>query len=421
MKRRIITWLTKKERLEKYPFLRRFFWKRGPIYREMEQRAALMRQKEVITVVFLALDLPCWKCDSVFRLMQKHSRFRPIIWIVPELQIQDDDEKVRKLDEVVDYFETNQYAYVKDCSLEQLRERFNPDIIFLSKPYDGITLWNICDFDRELVCYIPYAFQGAKSDGLLYGGENVVWRNFYTTRSIFKIAQDCMVNAGANIALVGAPMSDVYLYDSYSETSSNVWKTMPVRCTRVIWAPHWSIGNASWFNVSAFLEVAEGMCQIAVKYSDRIQFAFKPHPLLRDTLYQHPEWGKERTDSYYDFWAKLPNSQLETGLYSELFKQSDAMIHDCGSFISEYLLVDKPCMYITRDGAYNGFNDETLQALACYYKGKNVEAVDKFLQRLLSNAPDIMARKRKQFRDKYLVPPHGKSCAENVIECILNG
>jgi DivIVA domain-containing protein len=63
--------------------------------------------------------------------------------------------------------------------------------------------------------------------------------------------------------------------------------------------------------------------EFAEKYADRIQWAFKPHPLLRDTLYQHPDWGKERTDAYYGRWESMPNTQLETGAYVELFKQSD--------------------------------------------------------------------------------------------------
>ncbi len=421
MKQRIISWLIKKKRLKKYPSLRRFFWKRGTIYRDMERRAAAMRQKDIITVVFMVIDLPCWKSDSVYQMMKNHPRFFPIIWVVPELQVKDEDERLRKREEAIKHFQTLQYTCEENCTLEQLREKYNPDIIFLSKPYDGITPWNKRDFDKELICYIPYTFQVVTSDGMLYGDENIIWRNFYASANICKEAQDCMTNAGANVYQVGAPMADAYLGHSCSVHSKKVWKAMPGHYKRVIWAPHWSIGSVSWFNVATFLEVAEGMRELAEKYKDSIQFAFKPHPLLRDTLYQHPDWGKERTDAYYAFWANSSNSQLETGTYSELFKQSDAMIHDCGSFITEYLFVDKPCMYLMRDDAYTGFNQDALLALDCYYKGKDINDIDIFLQRLLQGAEDIMASPRKKYRKQHLVPPHGKSCAENVIDLILNG
>lgn len=34
--------------------------------------------------------------------------------------------------------------------------------------------------------------------------------------------------------------------------------------------------------------------------------------------------------------------------YVDLFKQSGEMIHDCGSFIMEDMLVNMPCMYLQK-------------------------------------------------------------------------
>lgn len=90
------------------------------------------------------------------------------------------------------------------------------------------------------------------------------------------------------------------------------------------------------------------MVTFAQKYKDKVQIVFKPHPMLYRTLCEHSEWGKERTDAYYSMWNNMSNTQLEEGDYTELFMQSDAMIHDCGSFILEYLAVDKPCMFLKK-------------------------------------------------------------------------
>ena len=35
--------------------------------------------------------------------------------------------------------------------------------------------------------------------------------------------------------------------------------------------------------------------------------AFKPHPLLKERLYQHLEWGLERTNTYFERWNELNN------------------------------------------------------------------------------------------------------------------
>ena len=418
MKRRIVAWLTKEERLRKYPFLRRFFWKRGKYYRQLEERAARMREKEVITVAFMVLDLPCWKCDSVFRLMQQHPRFRPIIWIVPELQIKDVDEQQRNLLKMREFFVQRNYPVAELYTLEQMRAEYSPDIVFLAKPYGGTTHWDAWSMDQELVCYVPYCFQNGKQEDFLFGQENHLWRNFYATSGTRRICEQLMANAAANVVVTGSPSEDSFLCPPCSQDAPS-WKNCGAGMKKIIWAPHWSIMGESWFKVATFLEVSEGMLHLAEKYADCVQWAFKPHPLLRDALYQHPDWGKERTDAYFERWAAMPNTQLETGNYEALFKQSDAMVHDSGSFIMEYLLVDKPCMYLLASAGFSDFNEDTLQALACYQKGKSAADVELFLLDLLQGKPDAMSRARSRYRKRCLIPPGGQSAAQNILHAIL--
>lgn len=420
LKQRIQAWLMKEERLQRHPFLRRLLWKRGARYRFMEQRAAQIRKKEVITVAFMALDLPCWKNDSLFRLMLSHPRFRPVIWIVPELQIKDEDERQRKLDEMRRQFAEWNYPVADMYSLEQMRAEYAPDIVFLAKPYCAATPWTSWDMDEELVCYVPYCYINTNGKSFLYGQENNVWRNFYATRGIQKLASSLMSNGGSNVVVSGAPIADAFLYQE-SDGTAQVWKACKPGMKRIIWAPHWSVNADSWFNVATFLDVADGMLELVEKYADQIQWAFKPHPLLRDTLYLHPDWGKERTDAYYERWESMPNSQLETGAYELLFKQSDAMVHDSGSFILEYLLVDKPCMYLQREEGFSQFNEDTIQALRCYQKGSSVAEIEQFLLGLLHGAPDVHAAARERYRKQYLIPPGGESVSQNIINAILKG
>ena len=416
----IVQWLTREERLKRHPFLRRFFWKRGPVYRAISQRQAVLRQKDVITVTFMVLNLPCWKCDSLFRLMQQHPRFRPIIWLVSELQIADAAELQRNLEQMRAFFAEKGYPVAEMYSLEQLREEFAPDIVFLAKPYPSVTLWNARNMDRELVCYVPYCFQNGESEDFLYGQENHVWRNFYSSAALRKRCVQIMANAAENVVVTGAPFTDAFFFPE-PEKSKCAWKNCSPGMKKIIWAPHWSVGGDSWFKVATFLDVAEDMLRLAEQYADRVQWAFKPHPLLRDTLYRLPGWGRERTDAYYERWASMPNTQLETGDYLDLFKQSDAMVHDSGSFIMEYLLVDKPCMYLLAKDAFSDFNQDTRQALDCYRKGSSAADIERFVLDLLENRPDVMAPLRSRYRKSVLRPPGGRSAAQNIIRAILKG
>jgi hypothetical protein len=60
-------------------------------------------------------------------------------------------------------------------------------------------------------------------------------------------------------------------------------------------------------------------------------------------LEQDPNWGSEKTTAYYDKWDNLDNGQFKSGDYVDLLT-SDALIHDCGSFMAEYLVVGKPAL-----------------------------------------------------------------------------
>lgn len=368
----------------------------------------------------MVLDLPCWKCDSVFRLMQQHPRFRPIIWIVPEPQIKSEEERQRALEEMRSYFSAQHYPVAELYTLEQMRSEYAPDIVFLAKGSVVATVYDARMMSQELLCYVPYCFQNSTRLDFNYGQENQVWRNFYTTRGIKRLAGSVMVNGGSNVTVVGSPVVDNYKTHAETVTRS-VWRSGAESVKRIIWAPHWSVSDESWFPVATFLDVADGMLQLAKKYSDRLQWAFKPHPLLRDTLYRHPDWGKKRTDVYFGAWAELPNAQLETGAYVDLFKQSDAMVHDSGSFIMEYLLVNKPCLYLKRNGGFQDFNEDTRHALDCYRKGASVSDVEEFILDLLQGAPDEKEEMRTRYIKKYLLPPGGKTSAQLIVDEILNG
>lgn len=167
-----------------------------------------------------------------------------------------------------------------------------------------------------------------------------------------------------------------------------------------------------------FLELADDMLQIAHDYRDRVHFAFKPHPKLRFTLEQQPGWGVEKTDAYYKTWQEMPNGQLELGVYTDLFKQSDAMLHDCGSFSVEYLFMDKPCMYLQKEDR-GVMNQMTRDAVACHEAGKTGREIREFIDGSVLGNSDPMRAKRAAFREKYLLPPNGCSAAQNIIRAIL--
>lgn len=385
-------------------------------HQERKIQLDFIRQKKKIVVVFQVWNLGKWKCDSVYRAMTKSERFEPIIWIANQSNTSVQSCAVFKK-ELELYFKKRNYNFVIASTWSELEQFASPDITFIQEPYDfPINLPP--NTNNRLLCYVRYGLPNTLTQEgtnfflhnftLFYFGENTIVATEFA---------EIMQNKGRNIVVTGHPIVD-YLMER-EEGMPSVWKKTGKELKKVIWAPHWTIEQQSFFSVSTFLSLADVMVSLAIKYKDSIQFAFKPHPNLYDALCSHSAWGKQKTDAYYEIWATMENSQLENGEYRNLFQQSDAIIHDCGSFILEYMLVGKPCMYLSRGDTEHLFNNMNLEALRCYTIGKTKEDIETFIQEQVIGDYDPYAEKRKAFCEKYLIPPHGKTAAENIIDAIL--
>ena len=164
------------------------------------------------------------------------------------------------------------------------------------------------------------------------------------------------------------------------------------------------------------------MIELARKYEDSLQFVFKPHPKLLTELYAHPDWGKQRTDDYYHLWQTMPNTQLMTGEFINLFKSSDAMIHDCGSFMVEYLFVDKPVLYVNQhpDMLRESLPQLGKLAIDAHYMASDLEQINTFVNQVVLGGNDTKQQARKLFYDRYLLPSHNEGVGEFIYHDICN-
>lgn len=390
---------------------------------QLEKLRQLLRERPV-RVAFQVAQLSKWKSESVLQLMLQDARFAPFIWCVPvggSLHLRNLAEHERETNLILNYFNargihTCTYASIADFPAEE-----RPDLIFIHEAYDYIfRSESYRGLDRELLCYVPYCFHNT-TDAMEFNGigNNAALFNFYENDSISKLGASLACNKGRNNAVSGCPLADVFLHEG--KNAAPAWKDCGAQMKKVIWAPHWTItAETCWFVSGTFLKNAEAMTELAEQYADRIQFAFKPHPHLYLQLCKHPDWGKEKTDAFYRRWAEMPNTQLAEGDYVGLFMQSDAMVHDSGSFILEYLFADKPAMFLREGAGYGDYNDMTLDALKSYHKGLVKADIEDFLQRCVLGAEDPLAATRRAMREKYLLPPNGKTAAENILDALLH-
>lgn len=384
-----------------------------------------IRRQDKVCVLFLPMNAAMWNYDKVLAKLDSHELFKTLIVTTPSVlnskHQNDVDQRgiVVRLTgvrcEVIKGFDckTNAWISIKN---------FKPDIIFYTQPYDGLVpiqyeYWNNLG---SLFCYSPYGFMLSDAkwswDNAL---QNYAWRHYVSTYEHYKTCRRMSRIKGANAVPVG-----YFFEEEYKEALTNrlvidkVWRNDLRK--RVVWAPHHSIVNGAEFKTSAFLEVYEDMLRLRDKYHDEIIFAFKPHPMLRNNLYQH--WGKDKTEAYYANWAAGENSFLADGAFIPLFAGSDAMIHCSGSFIVDYIYTGKPVQYVyCKDRNAPDFGEIGDASLRAHYPAHEIADVEKFIEDVVLNGNDPMRKQREDVYARYLKSPNGKTFSENVIDDILEG
>lgn len=399
----------------KYLLYRFVFYIRLFLYwLKIPAKVSAIRRKEKIRVLFVVSELSCWKSELLYQLMLTHPRFTPILG-VSTMQ-----KKPGEKDVMISYLLSRGYEYndldMKGTCINDL----NPDIIFYYKPYSPCySKGHFYDSNlKYLFCGLDYCIEATKHavhiEKDLF---DYCWQFYVEHPDIQRRRKEVLGYRARNSRLTGVPMQDLLLLPK--KHFADPWKDNAGR-KRIIYAPHHSIPgtNGEGIEFATFLDFGEIVLNLAKKYSQKITIAFKPHPNLYSKLLII--WGEERTKDYYSEWSMLPNAQVETGEYVGLFKYSDAIIHDCASFIVEYLYMNNPSMYLVAEtNNTDDMFDFVRDGYNCHEHGRNEDDIERFIQ-------DVIAGKdnKKEQRDAYinsqLIPPGGKSACENIINSILN-
>ena len=384
-------------------------WQKKRLFECMQlKHAELLQQirgKEKIKVVFLAIHKSVWKVDPVFQKMLKDSLFEPEILVCPYIPY-GEERMLEDMEQAYQYFIEKGYPVQKSLNSDGswlTLDEIKPDIVFFTNPHNLTRQEYYEDaYLNYLSCYAGYGIAVSKyrnyQDQYNQDFHNAVWQIFLQHKVGVTLSKKYAANKGINTYLVGDTLIEEMLK---SINQQEAWKKQNKKKLKIIWAPHHTItaNDIKMLPYATFLNYAEVMINIAKYFEATVQFAFKPHPILKSKLYQHPQWGQEKTDRYYDFWQNSLNTQLDEGEYIALFSQSDAMIHDSASFTAEYLFLNKPVMHLGKKGIESFFNDFAIEAYNCHYKANSSADILRFIDSDISNDP--MANIRKKFIKKY--------------------
>lgn len=396
--------------------------------RDVEQyKDNLKNQCEVLARV-QALQRPVKVCfmvvfDSIFQgaplyeKMLKDKRYEPYILVVPDVSrgIQHEREQREKTystlsgrypgnvfkswDEI-----TNEY---KDFSAEM-------DIVCSANPYDGMTheFYRISYLFRyALPIFFNYGYPSScisiyNAKSLFY---SLNWLVFCESPYLLKELSAHMINGGSNLKLTGYIKMDDFAFV----------KQYPRERKKIIIAPHHTIlpQDKEYFGISAFMEFADCLVSLPARYP-QIDFVFRPHPLLKGKLSE--VWGESRALQYFRTWEEYPNAIFQNGgSYFETFANSDGMIHDCSSFMAEYLYTEKPVCFMLKDEEIvdKFFIGNGKDMLKSSYIARCAQDIDNFMRQVILAEDDVMQKDRVDYTRKEVAYnyPHATESALNYI------
>lgn len=370
-----------------------------------------------------------WKYEVLYSELSKNPRFCCVVVIIPNFQKPQWQEDFHA---VFSLFSKKEYNLIKGYDLKTKifleAEELNADIIFYSQARDPFDKYFMTRFPNSLPVYVPYTIFCNEDPDYAYNKpfHNLLWAHFVPSPKHLECSMAFSIFKGKNTYDVGYTGCDVFhpiFRDKFFTPS--VWKSNKPVKKRIIWAPHHTIGELRLDgdhsgDHSTFLTFSKFMQQMAVKYSDKIELAFKPHPNLKQKLFEHPNWGRERTIEYYNAWGDSENTSRNEGRYESLFVQSDAMIHDSVSFMAEYIFLKKPVMYLVKDKikTRKTMNEFGLLTLDLHELGHNEEEVETFIKGVISGKKDKKIEKKQEFLEDLMGVTRTQYSAKRIISTI---
>ncbi len=368
-----------------------------------ERNRAIIKRGEKIRVAFIHMYATEIQDLNLFEYMLESPFFDPFFIVVP-VQFGDQQHLEfnynRTLKELTDKYGGSRVLSGYNIQTQECTDYTGQfELASTNTPYDGLTkeyfksrYW----ISKGIpVIYIPYFYMGlcrVTRDNLQRIDFNYFWKVFVPNQYTKSLAKEYMANKGKNILVTGYPKLDFI-----SRVTDE-----PHKRKRIVIASHHLIGD-SVLDRGGFREYA-GLLQRLPSRFPQIDFIFRPHPQLFETL------KKYISVEDIDKWLKefLLNENVTysiEGDYITLLANSDALIHDCGSFVAEYLYFNKPCAYIYRKGVdYKAMQLKLgLQCLDEYYPINDETDWFHFIEDVVLDGKDVRKKRRETFSKKRIM------------------
>jgi len=306
---------------------------------------------QVRAVFFAELGEKWDSMASVYEYMRDDPRFDPVVVLTPVGRVVERDGK-REQEIIYKDFLTPMGISALGCDQYDI-EADCPELAFISQPYESCTLeqfWpqNIAKYTR--LVYLPYfapfsIYESAKEALCEMPVYKYAWKTIGSSERHYKYYCKHAMNGGGNMLVTGVPKWDPTVrLNTQPVEAPEEWGPVLSGRKVFLWNSFYDFDGSS---LPYFNSIYQWFCD----HSD-CALIWRAHPMT-DTVTK-----LYYSEEYYERWKKCialvdaaPNMVFDReALYDAAFCSSIAMISDLSSMMFQYLLLDKPVLYINTNG-----------------------------------------------------------------------
>lgn len=357
-----------------------------------------------INVLLLSSENEKFGYESLYKVFESDEHFNVIVITFPHIENEASDASIQG--EINFFKERNINA---TCSYQNKKyldlKVFDPDIIFYQQPWNLPVHYLPESVSKyALTCYSSYSVSGDMINKSKYPYIAKFLQTLWKYFVVHPLVIDFLPSwAQKNSVAIGHPKLDAFSELDLDYESEKQY---------VIYAPHFSVGDSE-VKYATFDWSGKFMLDFAKKHPD-INWVFKPHPNLKRHFVDTKYMTASEVDSYFESWEKI-GLVYTKGDYFDIFKESAAMISDCGSFRIEYFLTGKPFIYMISKNARTS-NMFTRIVSENHYSVFNTESLEAYMKTIILEKNDFMkVARKKKIRELF----HKKfNSAENIVSLI---
>ncbi|WP_188129828.1 methyltransferase domain-containing protein [Roseovarius litoreus] len=373
---------------------------------------------ERIRVVFLVMTPQIWpSVEPVWRKVATDERFHSKVVVIEK---NSDVDALSGLQGAHELLTARGVPFAKGASFSLAA--YEPHIVFYPLPYDHFYPPEFApELAQSIGARIAYVHYGLEVGGGAYNAKyqhdepilRNAWRIFARSRhQMSNFAKYCE-NGNAHVVLTGHPRGDKSPADEGQLPTDAISRANGRKI--VLWTPHFSVaGRRKW---SSFLENHATIAE-EIEKRKNLFFIFRPHPFLESTLRTAEGWDTETVNQLFDRFRKMENLYFDTSPdYWPTFNGSDALMTDPGSFLVEFLLLDRPiCLLESKDGI--GLSQE-VAGFTAFEAGATGQEIAAFLD-LVEQGKDEKSAARQNARQQYFGSSDGL-VAQRIVDEMVHG